>query len=144
MFVHDPNSPLQAGCKPALSPSHRKSSSAFHKDVLDLTAGASTPRGSVCSLESGVFQTWLSASKKFNVEGGDEEKGQAQVLGHGRGPRPVLRPLILSMSPTSSRSSTISVPDDEGIDADKSRRIIVRESVILGGPTKEATFIAKL
>ncbi|KAF9219364.1 hypothetical protein BS17DRAFT_761155 [Gyrodon lividus] len=121
MFVHDPNAALPAKelkCKHSI---HR-SSSEIPKDALSFSSETSTPRASACSLESGVFETWLSASRKFTEGGEDEEKGQIRVLGDRQGRRPVPHPLVLSASPVSSRSSVISMSDDGSTDENEGDR----------------------
>ncbi|KAH7882157.1 hypothetical protein F5I97DRAFT_1989830 [Phlebopus sp. FC_14] len=69
----------------------------------------SSARLSACSVQSGVFETWISASRKFGVDVnvGDEEKGRR------------VAPIPLVLSTVSSRSSVVSSLDGDEKDEKK-------------------------
>ncbi|KIJ60475.1 hypothetical protein HYDPIDRAFT_43321 [Hydnomerulius pinastri MD-312] len=161
-FMHDPNTlpppplPLSLSRSPSLSHSSKNTSSSRSRSSLD------TPT----SVTSHVFETWLSASKKFGgssstVDGGagadaDAEKGLDVGFGstppsqtrdeRARGRRPPLTPLRLSSdrSTVSSASEYGSDDSGDGERRGKDRRIIVRQSVILGRPNGEMKYKARL
>ncbi|KAF9238347.1 hypothetical protein BU15DRAFT_47730 [Melanogaster broomeanus] len=127
-FVHDPNSTLPTVALKSNSSSRlslSRSPSALYGNASMSSEETLAPPGSARTVDSGVFRTWVLASKKLDEGGGDEEKGH--VLGHGQRQRAAPRPLLLPMS-------------RDGNENDRSRGTIVRESVVLGRPTKEADY----